>query len=295
MDFEKDYPLSNLTSIGIGGKAEYFVRVRRVEELIEAVRFAKKEGIPLYLLGGGSNTIFGDVRGLVIKVEEFYPPRVEDMGDFIRVRASAGTPLKEIISLAVKENLKGIYRLMGFPATVGGAVAMNAGAFGAEIGDFLERVRFVRWDGEIEEVEGNELELGYRTSPFPHAGIITEITLSLRRSSAPISEEFRIIRERRRSTQPINRKTSGSTFKNPDGEKAGRLLEISGMKGKRVGNVSFSEVHANFLINHGGATFGEVLELIETAKERVKQETGYRLEEEVRLVEDCGSDGWKVL
>jgi len=292
---EKDVPLEGFTSIGIGGKARYFFRTKNKEELKNAVRFSQSEDLPVFVLGGGSNTVFGNINGVVVKVEEFFPMEVTDKEDHISLRVSGGTPLKEVITFAVRHNLDGIYRLAGFPATVGGAVAMNAGAFGVEMADFLEEVEFLDWEGRIERAKREDLDFGYRRSPFPSLGIITEVVLKLRRSSRPVREEFSIIREKRKRSQPINKKTSGSTFKNPEGEKAGRLLEKAGMKGYRVGKVSFSDLHANFMINLGGGTYGEVCELIERAKERVREGTGILLEEEVRLIEDSGSQGWKVL
>ncbi len=295
MNFEKDVPLDGFTSIGIGGKADFFLRARDKEDLKKGIEFSRAQDRSLFILGGGSNTIFGDVKGIVIKMEEFFPLKVLNDGHELRIKVSGGTPLKEVIGFAVRENLDRIFRLAGFPATVGGAVAMNAGAFDVEISEFIEEVEFLDWEGKIQRVNKKEIAFGYRASPFPQMGVVTEVVLRLRRSENPVKEEFAIIRDRRKRSQPINKKTSGSTFKNPSGEKAGRLLDSAGLKGYRVGNVSFSDLHANFMINLGGATISEVRDLINTAKERVKERTGYLLEEEVRLIEDCGSNGWKVL
>ena len=295
MSFEREVPLYGFTSIGIGGRASFFLRARDKEVLKEGIEFSRSKDVPLFILGGGSNTVLGDVRGLVIRVEEFFPLEVFNGSKEVKIKVSGGTPLKEVIGLAVRENLDGIFRLAGFPATVGGAVAMNAGAFGVEIADFIDEVEFVDWEGKVHRAKRDELTFGYRKSPFPEIGVVTEVLLKLRRADKNVKEEFGIIRERRKSSQPINKKTSGSTFKNPSGGKAGRLLEMAGMKGYRIGNVCFSDLHANFMINLGGATLSEVRDLIETAREKVKESTGYLLEEEVRLIEDSGSDGWKVL
>jgi UDP-N-acetylmuramate dehydrogenase len=290
-----DVPLSGFTSIGIGKRAKYLIRAGTPQEIAEAIKFSRERDLPLFVLGGGSNTIFGELKGVVLKVEGGKEVYAEKTSEGFRIRASAGTPLKELISFSLRENLEGIYRLFGFPATVGGAVAMNAGAFGVEIGEFVEKVEFVNWNGELEERSREEIEFGYRRSPFPALGIITAVTFRLRRSSEPVRDEFSAVRDKRKSSQPINKKTSGSTFKNPQGEKAGRLLEECGMKGFRIGDVSFSELHSNFLINHGSGSFEEAVELIRLAQERVLEERGILLEEEVRIIEDSGSEGWKVL
>ena len=295
MEFERDVALGSFTSIGIGGKARLFLKARDKKGLKEGIEFSRSEDIPLFILGGGSNTVLGDVRGLVIRMDEFFPLEVLNGSQEVKIRVSGGTPLKEVIGLAVRENLDGIFRLAGFPATVGGAVAMNAGAFGVEIADFIEEVEFVDWEGNVHRAKREDLTFGYRNSPFPKIGVVTEVLLRLRCAEKNVKEEFGIIREKRRRSQPINKKTSGSTFKNPSGEKAGRLLEMAGMKGYRVGNVCFSDLHANFMINLGGATISDVRDLIETAREKVRDSTGYLLEEEVRLIEDSGSEGWKVL
>jgi len=166
--------------------------------------------------------------------------------------------------------MEGVYKLYGFPATVGGAVSMNAGAYGYEIS-------------------------AYRNSPFPKYGIVTEATFCLYPSDISVREEISKIKRDRLMKQPINMPTSGSTFKNPKEAPAGLLLEKFGMKGFRKGNVMFSDKHANFLINLGGGTFDDVIYLINKAVDAIKEEAGIVLEKEVRLIEDSGVDGWKIL
>ncbi len=295
MELLEGIDLSRLTSIRIGGRARYLAMPTDVEDLSRVIQESREKDLPLFILGGGSNTIFGNVEGFVVSLERLRGVRVvEENGSFL-VEALAGTPLKEITVLALKENLEGIYRLLGFPATVGGAVAMNAGAFGVEIKDFIMEVTYLDWFGELRRIAREELEFSYRSSPFPGKGIVVSCLFKLRRSEEPVSEDYNRIRRLRRSTQPINVPTSGSTFKNPLPHKAGELLERVGMKGYRLGGVAFSEKHSNFLVNLGGGSVEEVKALIEEAKRRVYEEFGIDLEEEVRLVEDSGSDGWKVL
>ncbi len=287
--------LSGFTSIRVGGKADYFAKPRNLAEIRDLVAFAQDKDLPLYILGGGSNTIFGDIKGLVLSTSSLRGLKVTEKNGSFLVEARAGTPLKELIAFSVKENLQGLYKLLGFPASVGGAVSMNAGAFGVEISSFLREVSFMDWEGRLHRVKAEELTFSYRSSPFPSTGIVLSCLFELRKSENPVVEDYRRIRDRRKVSQPINMPTSGSTFKNPYPNYAGELLERVGLKGYRVGEVSFSEKHANFLVNHGGGSFGDVVRLIEEAKRRVREEFGILLEEEVRLVEDSGSDGWKVL
>jgi UDP-N-acetylmuramate dehydrogenase len=287
--------LAELTSIGVGGRADYLAFPESPEDVRKAVLFAREKDIPLYVLGGGSNTIFGDIRGLVLSTEKLSGwDFIEENGKLV-VRVLSGTPLKEVVNLSLKKNLSDIYKLLGFPASVGGAVAMNAGAFGVEISSFLKRVLFMDWDGNMIEADATDLRFSYRSSPFPELGILISCTFELKPSQKPVLEEFKRIRSLRKNTQPINRPTSGSTFKNPYPMYAGELLERVGMKGYRVGGVSFSRKHANFLINHGGGSFKDVIGLIGEAKRRVWEEFGVHLEEEVRLIESGGHNGWEVL
>ncbi|WP_457601612.1 UDP-N-acetylmuramate dehydrogenase [Hydrogenivirga sp.] len=295
MKLGRDVDLSRLTTIRIGGKAKLFAEPETPEELRELILFSRDRDIPLYILGGGSNTILGDINGLVVSMRKLSGLSVSESNSRFVLNVFAGTPLREVIALSVRENLRDVYKLVGFPATVGGAVAMNAGSFGVEFSQFLKRVSFVSWSGELQEVSVEELSFSYRASPFPSEGVVVSCLLELERSEEPVGDEFTRIRKLRKESQPIDKPTSGSTFKNPYPEYAGALLERVGMKSYRAGGVSFSEKHANFLVNHGEGKFTDVLTLLSEAKRRVYEEFGIELEEEVRLVEDSGADGWKVL
>lgn len=295
MELLRNVDLAPFTSIRIGGKASFFASVRDPEALRDLIFFAREKDLPLFVLGGGSNTVFGDVEGLVLNLRPMKRLKVVEAKGGLRIEAGAGVPLREIVSLALREKLKGFYRLSGFPATMGGAVTMNAGAFGVEVADFLETVTFMDWEGKIHRVGREELDFGYRRSPFPGSGVVLSCELFLEMGDTEAQAVFEDLRRKRNSTQPLRLPTSGSTFKNPPGAYAGKLLEEVGMKGYRIGGVAFSEVHANFLVNCGGGSFGEVLRIVEEAKRRVREEFGIELEEEVRLVEGRCSDGWKVL
>lgn len=287
--------LRRFTTLRVGGVARYFATPKSREEVIHCLKFSRDRDIPLFVLGGGSNTVLGDVEGLVINTSLLRGTEVRADEESVWVKALSGTPMKELITLGVKMNLEGIYKLLGFPASVGGAVAMNAGAFGVEISDFLEEVEFISWEGELRRAKAWELNFGYRNSPFPQEGFVYAAIFRFSPSKVPVAEDYKRIRRKRKKSQPINMPTSGSTFKNPEGDFAGRLLEKVGLKGFRRGNLGFSELHANFMVNYGTARIEDVKLLIKEAKERVYQETGINLEEEVKLVESSSSDGWKVL
>ena len=296
MEILKEADLSKLTTIRIGGRTRILAFPEGEEDLRDLVVMSQDMDVPLMVLGGGSNTILGDIRGVVVSMKRMTGLKVEELGEGkIKVVALAGTPLKDLITLSVRENLKGIYRLLGFPATVGGAVAMNAGAFGTEISEYLISVKFLTWEGKVEVASREDLKFGYRSSPFPEAGVVIACEFVFERSEDPVVEDYRKIRQVRRRTQPINLPTSGSTFKNPYPKYAGDLIERVGMKGYRIGDVAFSDLHANFLVNLGRGSFQDVVRIVEEAKRRVLEEFGIHLEEEVKIVEDSGADGWKVI
>lgn len=286
--------LKTLTTIGIGGTASWFAEPIDVSELRECLRFALDNSLEVFPLGRGANTIFGDFDGLVLSTRRLKGIKVERKEKALRVEVMAGTPLSELVNLSLRENLEGFYRLAGFPATVGGAVAMNAGAFGYETSRHLVELEFMDWESRVHAVKASELEFSYRSSPFPEMGIVVSAVFELPFCAGSVREEYQRVVSRRKSTQPINVPTSGSTFKNPPGDYAGRLLEKVGMKGYRVGDVAFSDLHANFLVNLGNGSYTQVVKILEEAKRRVYEEFGITLQEEVKLVESGCADGRKV-
>ncbi|HIQ48283.1 MAG TPA: UDP-N-acetylmuramate dehydrogenase [Aquifex aeolicus] len=295
MYLEENFSLKELTTIKVGGRAKFYIEPSSLEELKNSIEFSQKLDIPLFILGKGSNTIFGNIGGLVVNTRRLKGISIREKDNEVLVECLCGTPLKSIIKLSLKEKLKDFYKLLGFPASVGGAVAMNAGAFGVEISNFLDEVYFISWEGKLEKLKREEITFSYRNSPFPKIGVVYKVVLRLKRTEENIMEDYIRIRNLRKEKQPINEPTSGSTFKNPRGYYAGKLLEDTGLKGFRLKNIGFSEKHANFLINYGNASFQEVIEIIEIAKEKVFKEFGINLVEEVKLVEDSGLNGWKVL
>ncbi|WP_448584590.1 UDP-N-acetylmuramate dehydrogenase [Thermocrinis sp.] len=294
MRLEKKVSLSKYTTIRIGGVAEFMSYPKSFEDVRECINISQWEDIPIFVLGRGANTIFGDFCGLIINTKFLNALKVKDVGYGLEVVAQAGVPLSKLVELGLRENLEGIYKLAGFPATVGGAIAMNAGAFGYEISNHLKSVKFLLYDGKIAQEHRENLEFSYRRSPFPEKGIVLEAVFLFPKAGYQTIQEYEIIRLKRKQSQPIQMATAGSTFKNPYPHSAGKLLEEVGMKGYKLGNIAFSEKHANFLINLGKASFEEVVKIINVAKKKVFEEFGIELQEEVKLIESSSPYGWKV-
>ncbi|HID79748.1 MAG TPA: UDP-N-acetylmuramate dehydrogenase [Aquifex aeolicus] len=286
----KNEPLADKTTIKIGGIAQLFFLPSCLEEVEELLPLLTQD-FPLYYLGGGSNTIFGKFKGVVVSSQSLRGFRVlEEDSEGILLEVLAGTLLKELIPLIFEKNLCGIETLLGIPRiSVGGAVAMNAGAYGKEISQITEGVYY------FDPLKGEFLlerkpRFGYRSSDFPQKGFICKVLLRLKPCPSPIRELVKKLNSRRRKSQPLELPTAGSTFKNPKGNFAGKLLEEVGLKGfcTKKG-LCFSRKHANFLVNLSRkATLGDVLKLIDLAKERVLKEYDLWLEEEVKIVSTDG-------
>ncbi|NPB05072.1 MAG: UDP-N-acetylmuramate dehydrogenase [Aquificae bacterium] len=283
----RDFPLAPLTTARVGQRARRLFRPSSVGELKELLPKLAAED-ELFFLGGGSNTLFGNFKGCVVWTDRLRWVKVlNPEGDEVLIEAGAGTPLSELLKPVLELNLTGLEGLFGIPRiTVGGAAAMNAGAYGFEVGPLVRRVRYLTPEGDL--VEEESPPFGYRSSPFPRKGIIVSVLLGLKKADFPVAERVRELNRRRKKSQPLHLPTAGSTFKNPKGFYAGRLLEEVGLKGFCTeGGLCFWKGHANFLVNlSGSATLSEVLYLLELAKERVLKSFGVLLEEEVRLVGD---------
>ena len=286
MPLFEDFPLRYKTTIKVGGVAKLFFAPKSLKELKEYLPLLAQD-YPLYFLGGGSNTIFGSFKGVVVSSENLKGFEIiEETAEGIKISVLSGTPLRDLIALSVKGNWCGLETLMGIPGiTVGGAIAMNAGAYGREIGPLVEMVFYVDpLTGELYDDE--KPPFGYRSSPFPRRGFIYRAVLKLPKCKRKFLDLLRGYNKRRHLSQPLNHPTAGSTFKNPEGDYAGRLLEKVGLKGFCTERgLCFSKKHANFMVNLSGeAPFEDALSLIETAKGRVLKEFGILLEEEVKLV-----------
>lgn len=279
-----DEPLKRYTAWKIGGPADALLEPRSVEELIEAVRTAAEYGIPVTILGGGTNVLVldGGIRGLTIRLaKSLTNVEVDDT----QVVADAGMLYPLLANTTAAKGLAGLEFATGIPGTVGGAVYMNAGAYGSETKEVLDWADVFR-DGEVVRMANEDLGLSYRHSVFhknPGWFVLRAgYTLS---SGDPDELKARIkeFRAQRMNGSP-NKPSCGSTFKRPENDFPGRVIEAAGLKGTRIGQIEVSPVHANYLVNHGGGTAGDALKLIELVREKVKEELGVELETEVWVV-----------
>ena len=281
-----DEPLKRHTTYRIGGPADLFVLPACVEDVLWTLRLSREAGATVFVMGAGSNLLVSDrgVRGVVLCLGQAMG-RVEFEGE--RVRACAGVLLPRLAKLAAGRGLSGLEWAGGVPGTVGGAVAMNAGAHGSDTSRSLVAAHLASSDGELVVCPGEELGFEYRKSRLVRAGGYVVVAAEFRLEPGSVLEIEGRMKEfaaRRRRTQPLGLPSSGSVFKNPPGDYAGRLIEAASLKGTRVGGAQVSTVHANFIVNTGDASADDVRRLIELVRRRVKEEFGVTLELEVELV-----------
>lgn len=277
-------PMSRHTSFRVGGCADLMFFPAAEDETVLAIEYAQAAQVPCIVIGNGSNLIVrdGGIRGLVVVLgEHFADVKVE--GNLLR--AQAGASLAHIASAAQEHGLSGLEFASGIPGTLGGGCAMNAGAYGGQLSDVLVSAR-VYIGGEIRTLSVQDMQMGYRTTyPLREGGIVLSAEFALKADDpALIRERMRDLNQRRRDKQPLNLPSAGSTFKRPEGNFAGTLIEQCGLKGCTVGGAQVSEKHAGFIVNIGGATADDILKLIAHVQETVLQQTGYRLETEVRIL-----------
>lgn len=277
-------PMSRHTTFRVGGPADLLFFPASAEELCAAMAAARAAGVAVQLVGNGSNLIVrdGGIRGLTLVLgEHFSEIRVEGR----RVYAQAGAMLSRVAAAAQESGLSGLEFAGGIPGTLGGGCAMNAGAYGGQLSDVLACAT-VLLEGEIRTLSRAQMEMGYRTTlPLRMGGVVLSAEFELASDDpAAIFERMRELNARRREKQPLNLPSAGSVFKRPEGHFAGALIERCGLKGCSVGGAQVSPKHAGFIVNTGGATAAEVLELIDHVQRVVLEETGVRLEPEVRIL-----------
>lgn len=281
----KDEPMSRHTTFRIGGPADYFAVPRSAEEIKDTIAICRQEGTPYYILGNGSNLLVGDkgYRGVVIQVYKNLN-QIRTEGELIY--AQAGALLSKIAAEALEHSLKGFEFASGIPGTLGGAVMMNAGAYGGEMKQVIESAVVMTQEGEIKTLSLEELDLGYRTSIIARNNyVVLEAVIRLTKGDAEeIRSYMEELRGKRVTKQPLEYPSAGSTFKRPEGFFAGKLIEDAGLRGFRVGNAQVSEKHCGFVINRGGATAAEVISLMEQVADKVEANAGVRLEPEVKRI-----------
>ena len=274
-------PLAPLTSLGIGGTSDVLL-IRKHESLPELIRLLRESRTPYRFLGGGSNVLLpdGELPWVVLQLAR-QDPEVRFDGNNVYVDCAAD--LGRTVTFCAKHDLGGMEGLIGVPGSIGGALRMNAGAYGTQIGTFVREVTVFRASsGRIEILRGAEINFEYRHTSFAPDDIMLAVRLEL--PSKPYSEilqGIRICNEKRRASQPLNQKSAGCIFKNPPGGSAGRMIDELGLKGHHVGDARVSERHANFFVNAGHASAADMLKLIDDVRSRVRERYGVELEEEV--------------
>lgn len=299
----RDIPMSTCTTFRVGGPADCLVDISSVAELQTILAFIHRHAIPHTVIGNGSNLLVrdGGIRGIVIRLSSLFSNVSESAqvtfsepaaqagnsqnGSFIH--ADAGTSLSSLAQFAASHGLDGLAPLSGIPGTLGGAILMNAGAYGGEIGPLISDVSAVSIDtGELVTIPGGMLTFAYRQSSFmsmPH--IITSATLFLPSGDPDtIREKMNTLAVQRREKQPLNLPSAGSTFKRPQGAFAAKLIDESGLRGFTIGQAQVSEKHCGFIVNLGSATASEILTLMDYVRNTVFSRTGFSLEPEIRIL-----------
>lgn len=281
----KEEPMSRHTTFRVGGAAEYFV-TPSIEQVPDVVALCRRFEQPLTVIGNGSNLLVSDagLRGVVLEFGKAASGiRLLD-GEDLAVKA--GTLLSETAAFAAKNGLSGMEFAAGIPGSVGGAVVMNAGAYGGEMKDILSGVRVLTKKGEIKVRPADELDLSYRHSRMmDEEELVLEARLNLTQGSeVVIRAKMEELRKKRIEKQPLEYPSAGSTFKRPEGYFAGKLIEDAGLRGFRIGDAQVSEKHCGFVINRGAASAAQIMELMQHVQERVKEFSGVDLEPEVRLL-----------
>jgi len=279
-----DAPMRQFTSIKVGGPVDSLLFPKDGAELSKVVRYARRKEIPILILGKGTNLIVRDkgIRGWVINLTQGMR-KVQLDGDV--VEAEAGLSLQRLVQFSIQKSLTGLEPFFGIPGTVGGGLAMNAGAWGVELKDILLSITLMNEDGGVVERSRQKLKFSYRRLAIPPSWIILKGRFQLKRGrKEEILERVKSYSEMRKRTQPLDYPSAGSIFKNPAEGPAGKWIEETGLKGFRMGQAMVSDCHANFIINLGKATAQEVINLIEWVERKIYEEKGISLEREVRVV-----------
>lgn len=280
-------PMSRHTTFRVGGEAECMAVVETKEELSKLVSYLGRIEQDYFVLGNGSNLLVGDkgYRGIIVKLG----PRLSAVGvEKNHIAAGAGAPLSRVAAVARDAGLSGLEFAAGIPGSIGGAIVMNAGAYGGEMKQVVQMVRVMDKEGEILALDNDTMEFGYRTSiirdrPFIVLGVVLRLTPG---NKDEISARMEDLMRQRKSKQPLEYPSAGSTFKRPEGYYAGKLIMEAGLRGYRIGGAQVSEKHCGFVINAGGASAADIKEVIEEVQERVQDRFHVRLEPEVIFLGD---------
>lgn len=279
-------PLARYASMKIGGPADYFIEVESGAALAQLLPLLKRHRTPICFLGNGSNVLISDrgVRGAVIRLAgDFKRAEWKEEGEVVWLEVGAAYALTQLVRDAARKGYAGLEFAEGIPGTVGGALVMNAGAYGSEFEKIVDSVDGIDADGRAIRYSRKEMTFTYRDSHWPAGAVVTRVRLRLRKEeAAQVSSKVRALVAKRKSSQPSGYPNSGSMFRNPPEDFAGRLIEAAGLKGKRIGQAQISERHANFIVNLGGARAEDVHRLMDLARAEVKKQFAVELAAEVR-------------
>ena len=278
-------PMKKHTTFRIGGPADYYLCPHSTEEMQKILQICKENNIEFFILGNGSNLLVSDkgYRGAVIQLWKNFSDIIAEEKT---ITVKAGALLSKVAAEALEEGLTGMEFASGIPGTIGGAVVMNAGAYGGEMKDIIKEVTVLTKEGEILTLSKEEMNFGYRTSVVKEKGyVVISVVLQLEKGEREkIRKVMDDLKERRVTKQPLDMPSAGSTFKRPEGYFAGKLIQDSGLKGYSVGDAQISEKHSGFVINRGNASAKDVLALIEHVQEIVEEKFGVHLETEVKRI-----------
>lgn len=283
-DIQIDEPMKNHTSFKVGGPVDILANPENYQQVVDIIKLCKENNVPYYIIGNGTNLLVkdGGIRGLVIKLCKLNQIILEEE----QIIAKSGALLKEVSDIALEQGLTGFEFACGIPGSIGGAVAMNAGAYNGEISNVIESAKVIDNDGNVRILNKDELELGYRMSSILKYGYtVIEVTFKLEKGEyEKIKGRIEDLSKRRNEKQPLEYPSAGSTFKRPEGYFAAKLIEDSGLKGMKVGGAEVSEKHSGFIINKGDATAKDILDLVKLVQTRVKDKFNVDLFTEVRII-----------
>ncbi len=286
-DIRYNEPLKNHTSFKVGGPADVMVIPTSEEELVKAVEICRDNGLKYFIMGNGSNLLIKDtgIRGVVIKINEgFDDVVVVDT----KITAQAGALLTAVSKIALRESLEGMEFASGIPGTIGGAITMNAGAYGGEMKDIVSSVRVLTKDNQILDLTNEEMNFTYRNSKVKDLELIViSVEIDLQHGEYDtIDEKIKDLTFQRTSKQPLELPSGGSTFKRPEGYFAGKLIDDAGLRGLRHGDAQVSDKHCGFVVNRGETSYKEIMELVGVIKKTVMDRFGVELEMEIKRVGD---------
>ena len=280
-------PMSLHTSFRTGGNADVFIKIQNENELEYILKYAKENRIPITIIGNGTNLLVRDngIRGIVIKFQ-MQDVKIEENGDTITIITGAGMSLSKLSRIAKEHSAQGLEFAVGIPGTVGGAIKMNAGAYGSEIKEVVKETTYIDFDGNIKTINNNEHNFSYRNSIFSKIdGIIIKTVIELPKGNLEeIENKMKKNISSRNEKQPLDKPNAGSTFKRGEGFITAKLIDECGLKGYKIGGAEVSTKHAGFVVNAGEATSKDILDLIEYIKKEVNKKFNVSIEPEIQIV-----------